>query len=166
MEVRGWNKATTVGFQSVDDVDLTQVFEDPALVMKSIPKFMRGAFRGALKMSLQGRSDTKRQIARTSGTVCCIGGLFCCHLWKRRCTGSPPDAGNEGDKLMTWPVVNLVQQGWRTLGSCQRARQALEGGAVAPGDESTWKLLTDEVRRPQSPREPPRREHVDMTPLT
>ena len=46
-------RATTVGFQSLDDVDLTQVFEVPAMVMKSIPKFMRGAFRGALKLSLQ-----------------------------------------------------------------------------------------------------------------
>ena len=42
-----------MGFQSVDEVDLTEVFEVPALVMKSIPKFMRGAFRGALKLSLQ-----------------------------------------------------------------------------------------------------------------
>ena len=98
-------RATAVGLQSLDEVDLTQVFEVPALVMKSIPKFMRGAFRGALNLSLPGdstrlcgeqqhcgsawvevvlpltkvtplpatswRSDSQRQIARTSGPVCC-----------------------------------------------------------------------------------------------
>ena len=45
-------RATALGFQSLDEVDLTEVFEVPVLVMKSIPKFMRGAFRGALKLSL------------------------------------------------------------------------------------------------------------------
>ena len=34
-------------------VDLEHVFEFRALVMKSVPKFMRVAFRGALKISLE-----------------------------------------------------------------------------------------------------------------
>ena len=36
--------------------------------------------------------------------------------------------------------------GLANLGELSRARQALEGDAVAPGNDSTWKLLTDEVR--------------------
>ena len=41
------------GIASLEMVDLEHVFEFRALVMKSVPKFVRGAFRGALKISLE-----------------------------------------------------------------------------------------------------------------
>ena len=40
------------------------------------------------------------------------------------------------------------------LGELSSARQALEGAAVAPGDQATLDKLQDERRRPQQPREP------------
>ena len=43
----------TVGFRSLDEFNLEEVFEVRALVMRSIPKFLRGVFRGALKVSPQ-----------------------------------------------------------------------------------------------------------------
>ena len=76
--------------------------------------------------------------------------------------GSPPAAGNKGDMLTAWPVV--CASGLANFGELSRARQALEGDAVAPDDDSTWKLLTDEVRRPRFFPEPLRTEFVDMTP--
>ena len=36
----------------MDIVDLVHVFEVKAMVMRSIPKFMRGVFRGAMKVGL------------------------------------------------------------------------------------------------------------------
>ena len=38
--------------------------------------------------------------------------------------------------------------GLAQLGELLSARQALEGAAVAPGDEKTWKALSDETKRP------------------
>ena len=46
-------RASTEGFASLDEVDLAEVFEVRVCVMKSIPKFMRGAHCGAMKLSLQ-----------------------------------------------------------------------------------------------------------------
>ena len=40
-------------FESLDMVDLERVFEVRALVMKSVPGFMKGAFRGAMKINLE-----------------------------------------------------------------------------------------------------------------
>ena len=42
-----------VGLESLDEVNLESVFEIRALVMKTVPKFMRGVFRGGIKSSLQ-----------------------------------------------------------------------------------------------------------------
>ena len=42
-----------VGLESLDEVNLESVFEIRALVMKTVPKFMRGVFRGGIKTSLQ-----------------------------------------------------------------------------------------------------------------
>ena len=42
-----------VGLESLDVVNLESVFEIRGMIMKSVPKFMRGVFRGAIKTSLQ-----------------------------------------------------------------------------------------------------------------
>ena len=70
------------GFAGLDMVDLEHVFfEFRALVMKSVPKFMRGAFRGALKISLEeirnGQSAGMRMwpVGVGSCSCCCPG---CC----------------------------------------------------------------------------------------
>ena len=54
--------------------------------------------------------------------------------------------------------------GLANLGELSNARQALEGDAVAPGNERTWKLLTDENRRPRSVREPLNRRILSQDP--
>ena len=56
-----------VGLESLDVVNLESVFEIRGLVMKSVPKFMRGVSRGAIKTSLQAilrgreRKDTEME---------------------------------------------------------------------------------------------------------
>ena len=42
--------------------------------------------------------------------------------------------------------------GLAQLGELSSARQALEGAAVATGDEKTWKALSDETKRPRRQR--------------
>ena len=51
------------GFASLDCVNLEEVFQVRALVMKTVPMFMRGAFRAALKVGLEekGAVDRKRR---------------------------------------------------------------------------------------------------------
>ena len=46
-------RSMATGFESLDMVDLERVFEVRALVMESVPGFMKGAFRGAMKISLE-----------------------------------------------------------------------------------------------------------------
>ena len=48
------------------------------------------------------------------------------------------------------------------LGELSAGRQALEGAAVAPGDESTLRALMDPDRRPAEPREPVPRDIMDF----
>ena len=50
-------RSMAIGFASLDVVDLEQVFEVKALVMKAIPTLMKGAFRGALKISLEKNQE-------------------------------------------------------------------------------------------------------------
>ena len=45
-------RAMSNGFQGLDEVSLAEVFEVRAQVMKTVPNFMKGVFRGALKLSL------------------------------------------------------------------------------------------------------------------
>ena len=42
------NRATRLGFVSLDCVDLISIFKLRASVMKSPPKFLRGAYRSAI----------------------------------------------------------------------------------------------------------------------
>ena len=42
-----------VGLESLDEVNLESVFEIRGIVMKTVPKFVRGVFGGAIKTSLQ-----------------------------------------------------------------------------------------------------------------
>ena len=47
------SRAMTLGFQSLNEVNMEDIFEVRALVMKTISKFMRAVFKGAIKVSLQ-----------------------------------------------------------------------------------------------------------------
>ena len=46
------DRATRAGFASLDRADLVCLFKSRASVMKSPPKFLRGAYRSALRVAL------------------------------------------------------------------------------------------------------------------
>ena len=46
-------RAMSNGFEGLDEVNLGEVFEVRAQVMKTVPNFMKGVFRGGLEMSLE-----------------------------------------------------------------------------------------------------------------
>ena len=58
-------RASTAGFASLDEVDLAEVFEVRACVMKFIPKFIRGANRGAMKLRSKGGQRQNNSIVET-----------------------------------------------------------------------------------------------------
>ena len=190
---------STAGFASLDEVDLAEVFEVRACVMKSIPKFMRGAYRGAMKLSLQ---EIQRGSVVNNSTVETRGWkLF--FLLPRLLLFKPPRGGlvprgrlqermskfasGEWELLLRVSLESSLQGinvscksrrrqrdtvasrvsraiGLANVGELSNARQAPEGDAVAPGNERTWKLLTDENRRPRSVREPLNRRIVSQDP--
>ena len=73
----------------MDVVDLEHVFEFRALVMKSVPKFMRGAFRGAWKISLE--AIRKGHSAGNEEVACGVWKLFM--LLPRMLLSRPPRGG-------------------------------------------------------------------------
>ena len=186
-------RVSTAGFASLDEVDLAEVFEVRACVMKSIPKFMRGAYRGAMKLSLQEiqRGSANNSTVETRGWK-----LF--FLLPRLLLFKPPRGGlvprsrlqERMSKFASGCVCSLESSlqginascrsrrrqrdtvasrvsraiGLANLGELSNARQALEGDTVAPGNERTWKLLTDENKRPRSVREPLNRRIVSQDP--
>ena len=153
-------QATTVGFQSLDEVDLTQVFEVPVLVMKNPEVCVRRVswstqveFAGdstrlcgeqrcgsawvevvlplakvAPLPATSWRSDTKRQIARTSGTSLLLSSLEATTSRRKR----------------RRQIDDMASRVFRALGlanfeELSRARQALEGD---PGNLYAENLLT------------------------
>ena len=60
-------RAMSNGFEGLDEVSLGELFEVRAQVMKTVPNFMKGVFRGGLKMSLEeilkgrARSDSVKE---------------------------------------------------------------------------------------------------------
>ena len=69
MSIRGHNqlftpqtRAMSNGFEGLDEVSLGEVFEVRTQVMKTVPNFMKGVFRGGLKMSFGfgGESEGSR----------------------------------------------------------------------------------------------------------
>ena len=63
------------------------------------------------------------------------------------------------DKARAARALSLVH-----MGELSAARQALEGGPMAPGTHATLRVLTDQERRPAFPREPHSAEVAHMQP--
>ena len=67
--------ALAFGLQSLDCVDV-HVFEVKAMVMRSIPKFMNGMFRGAMKVGLheitKGRAANNIQVESRGRKLCML----------------------------------------------------------------------------------------------
>ena len=179
-------RAMAFGLQSLDVVDLVQVFELKARVMRSIPKFMRGVFRGAMKVGLfettKGRAANNLHVESRGwklfmllprlllfrpprGGLVPKGGLkkrvqkFCAGEWislfeasmDGALAGQSAQAKCQKDtkERRTARALALAQ-----MGELSSARQALEGAAIAPGDEKTWKVLSNEAKRPKRQRCP------------
>ena len=53
LDSRGEEIGMRRGLESLDMVDIVEVFSVRAVVMKSVPRFLTGAFRGALKAGFQ-----------------------------------------------------------------------------------------------------------------
>ena len=180
-----------VGLESLDEVNLESVFEIRGIVMKTAPKFMRGVFRGPIKTSLQAilrgreRKDVeletrgwkllmlmprlllarpprgglvpqgrlKERVARFSG-----GGWVPLLEMSLECSMQGNVASRRRRRRAT-DVLGLAQ-----MGELSYARRALEGEAVAPSSENTWKALTNEAKRPRTAREGIDQELLDMNP--
>ena len=93
-----------------------------------------------------------------------VGACLVSVLRKIVCRASVQVVRDAEDSETLSPVGSPAQLGWRIKVSLSNARQALEGDAIAPGNERTWKLLTDENRRPRSVREPLNRRIVSQDP--
>ena len=63
------------GLQSLDMVDLEEVFSVRVLVMRSVPKLLRGAYRGTVKVSLEeickGRAANNLEVETRGGSSSC-----------------------------------------------------------------------------------------------
>ena len=178
-------RAMVEGFNSLDCVNLEEVFEVRTLKMKTVPAFLTGAHRSALKVILE---EINRP--RLSGNA--LAGI---RAWKlfvllpRILLFRPPRGGliprpqleerfskfnsgqcvtllecsleqavsasraaprkrrrgkNQDEENRAATAFHLTQ-----LGELSSARQALEASPVAPGNEATRKILTDNTRRPR-----------------
>ena len=170
-------------------VDLEEVFSVRALVMRTVPKLLRGAYRGAVKMSLEqickGRATNNLEVeTRGWKLFLLIPRLL---LWRPPRGGLVPRARLEERSIefRAGEWVSLLERsleaatqgsaaqsrrrrrqkdslerrveramGLAQLGELSNARQALEGEAIALGNDITRKMLTDKLKRPPSIREP------------
>ena len=141
-------------------VNLESMFEIRGLVMKYVPKFMRGVFRGAIKTSLQA----KRSWMETRGwkLLMLIPQIA---LHPATTEGSSPGRTSEGESgqvqrgRMGAPL-GVVVGVFHARQCCKKSTQ--EGNGCVPCSKGSgggssgstqWKVFTDEVKRPQTARE-------------
>ena len=105
-------RSMAAGFESLDMVDLERVFEVRALVMKSVPGFMKGAFRGALKISLE-EIIRKGQLASNVETTTRGWKLFM--LLPRMLLCRPPRGGLIPRKRLEERLAAFNDGDWVTL---------------------------------------------------
>ena len=123
--------------------DLERVFEVRALVMKSVPGFMKGAFRGAMKISLE--EIKKGQLASNVEIVCVAAEDVVLQTTPIAQSGKRRRGGQNDVENRAARALHLAQ-----MGELSSVRQALE--AVAPGNEATRAKLMNESRRPSAVR--------------
>ena len=177
-----------VGLGSLDEVNLESVFEISGIVMKTVPKFMRGVFRGAIKTSLQailrGHERKDVELPRLLLARPPRGGLVPQGRLKERVARFSAGEwvpllemslecsmqGNVASRRRRRRATDDLQCGvGRVLGLAQmgelsHARRALEGEPVAWSSENTWKALTNEAKIPRTAREGIDQELLDMNP--
>ena len=185
-------------FRGLDIVDVETILEQRAAVMKTVPIFLRGPFRNALKVALAEILASPDAVRQERGWKLLIllprmllhrppgGGLIAkeklearFHAFGRGDWGQLLEASQKCDEKAAQSrrrgrrrtVVNDVEN--RVLraellvqvGELSAARQALEGAALAPGNQATLDLLTDATRRPPHLRTPLSPEVLGHTPI-
>ena len=172
-------RAINVAFQDLDDCNLESVFEGRAHTMKTIPFFLRGGFRAAVRLSLEEVVSGERGwklfflLPRMLLSRPCRGGLvprkkletrfqkFFAGEWLPLIADSVRDSS----QALTARVRKRRRQHadgsamraerLAMLGELSAARQALESTGIAPGDRNTLSALRNPARRPAAPRVPP-----------
>ena len=142
------------GLQSMDRVDIRHVFHRRPLVMKSVPRFMQGAFRGGLRALMEEISAARlaRDVLRQN------------RAWKaflllpRLLLHKPPRGGAQASVRSTTSLATVQKRAARALqlvqmGELSSSRQVLEGAEQAPGTLATLAALSDPERRPPEPRD-------------
>ena len=185
-------------FRGLDIVDVETILEQRAAVMKTVPIFLRGPFRNALKVALAEILASPDAVRQERGWKLLIllprmllhrppgGGLIAkeklearFHAFGRGDWGQLLEASQKCDEKAAQSrrrgrrrtVVNDVEN--RVLraellvqvGELSAARQALEGTALAPGNQATLDLLTDATRHPPHLRTPLSPEVLGHTPI-
>ena len=149
-------------FESVDSIDLREVFARKAVVMKVPPRFLKGAYCAALRMAMievrHGRLDriVERQLRRERFVAFAKGRWM--ELW-RECITNEEKTREIRSRRGRTQSDSLGKRGTRAqclafMGELSTARIALEGAPCAPGDEFTLRALQDERRRPREARTP------------
>ena len=174
----------SAAFTSLDEVVLVEEFDERACVMKSVPRFLRGPYRIAMRVALE-EINTEDLLRQERGWK-----LFM--LLPRMLLHRPPRGGVvERGKLVRFDQFN--RGAWTSLveasrtccqqdgvvrrrrshrgendlgrrvdraealvhmGELSSARQAVEGASLAPVSEDTVQALRDPAKRPQEPRTP------------
>ena len=101
----------TMGLQSLDEVDLKEVFKKRSMVMKNVPPFLRGCFRGAMRLVCKtvnhGRRESNVQM-ETRGWK-----LFL--LLPRMLVFRPPRGGLVPRQRLVERVNKFISGEWRSL---------------------------------------------------
>ncbi len=168
-------------FQSLDEVNLQEIFSRRACLLKGVPGFLRGPLRAAFRISMEEARRAKRandDIGRGRAWK-----LF--DLTSRMLLHRPPgerclpkeEFTERFEKFAAGRWLELLeasraparrgvparraseeQRAARAealvfLGELSSARQALESAELAPGTPATLAALKDEERRPERPRD-------------
>ena len=166
--------------------------------MKSVPRFLHGPFRNALKLAMEEALVSGDPLTHERGWKVLV-------LLPRMLLHRPPGGGHisrgkliarfESFQRGDWHILleasgvcdfrasqsrhrsrrrhedeveqrALRAEGLIKMGELSHARQALEGAALAPGNQATLDALQDPERRPARPREPLPEDLAQFTPAT
>ena len=177
-------------FASLDDVNLVEEFDERACVMKSVPRFMNGHYRIAMRVALEEMNTTDEVRVERGWKLFLLlprmllhrasrGGLiprpklmnrldlFNRGVWRlleagRKCSHQAAVSRRRKNRRPEQDIVRRVSRAESLvhMGELSSARQALEGASLAPGSEATLNALRDPEKRPQFPRHPLPREMV------
>ena len=138
-----------------------------ARLQERVSRFASGEWvdllRSSLESSLQGARPSLAKSKFGQAWLPCLAKPSLAKLGHSRCRASVQVAKDAGDSDSVPKRVSRAIA-LANMGELSNARQVLEGDAVAPGNETTWKLLTDENRRPRSVREPLSRRTISTVP--